>query len=442
MGGKPSAPSPPPPQQNAQAATSTNIGTSVANSFMNNMNQITPDGALNYDVTGNYTWNDPVTGKSYDIPTWTATQTLSEQQKAIKGQQDATKMNLSGLANAQSGMLANQLASPMDLSKAPAAGDPNAIMNGDQYRTTIDPTWDITKSYGPQDSFSADRQRVEDSLMNRINPQLNLQQNKLQQQLSDQGIGYGSAAYNNAFTPFNQQANDARFAAIGQAGDEQARMMQMANQQATFQNAAQNQDFTQKSLAAQFANAGLGAQQAAQQARFNAFNSARGQYIGEQYAARNQPINEINALMSGSQISQPNFQQTPNQQIPTVDVAGLNNQNFSQQMDVYKQESQNYNQLVGGLMGMAGGMMKMGMSDRREKDNIERMATVFAAGDDGERKELPIYSYSFKKDPEKKKHIGPMAQDVEKIQPGAVFNGNGRKYLDHEAVMGSILRAG
>ena len=70
----------------------------------------------------------------------------------------------------------------------------------------------IATSYGAGDNYSSDRQQVQDALMARINPQLDIQKQQLQQQLADQGIRYGSAAYNNAFIPYNQQANDARLA--------------------------------------------------------------------------------------------------------------------------------------------------------------------------------------------------------------------------------------
>ena len=76
--------------------------------------------------------------------------------------------------------------------------------------------------------FSADRQRVEDSLMARMNPQLQSERASIEQRLADQGIRYGSQAYTSAMDDYNRQANDARFAAIGQAGQEQQRMMDMA----------------------------------------------------------------------------------------------------------------------------------------------------------------------------------------------------------------------
>jgi hypothetical protein len=439
---KPSAPAPPNPVDTARAGTSTNVGTSIANAFLMNTNQNTADGSLRYDVTGNQTWNDPYTGLNINIPTFTATQILSDQQKAIKAQNDAAKMNMAGMANTQSERLSKHLANDIDLSGAPAAADPNMITGAPQADTTFGDAGNITRTYGEGD-FNVSRDKFEDSLMQRMNPQLARERGNVEQRLADQGIRYGSQAYTSAMDDYNRQSNDARFAAVGAAGDEQARMMQMANQRAGFENSAQSQDFQQQAARGEFANAGKAQNLAQAQSGYNAMNTSRSQYMAEQYAQRNQPINEINSLLSGSQVSNPNFNTPGNQsQIPTTDVAGLINNRFSQDMDVYKQESQNYNSMMGGIMGMFGGIAKMGMmSDEREKEDKVRMATVFAAGEDGERKELPIYEYAYKRDPEKKRHIGPMAQDVQKVDKRMVANHGGRKIIDPEAVMGSILRA-
>ena len=438
---KPSAPAPPNPVDTSRASTSTNVGTAISNAFLNNTNQITPDGSLTYSVTGNHQWTDPYTGMTMDIPTFTAQQQLSQNQMDIKDQTDAAKFNMAGMANQQSGRLSNLLSKDLDLSGAPASGDVNSITGQPMAQTTFGDAGPITKSYGAND-YSADRQHVEDALMARMNPQLERERGNIEQRLADQGIRYGQGAYTGAMDDYNRQANDARFAAVGAAGDEQARMNQMDAQRATFENAAQSQGFQQEATRGEFANMGLAAQLAQKQAGFNAANVNRNQWMTEQYQQRNQPINEISALLSGSQVSNPQFANTPNQQIPTTDVAGLINSRFSQDMDVYKQESQNYNAMMGGLMGMAGGMMKMGMmSDRRMKNVGPKMATVFASGPDGEKKKLPIYKFDYKHDPAGTQHIGPMAQDVEKIDSDAVGERDGIKYIDTERVMGSILRA-
>ena len=407
------------------------------------MNQVGPDGTLSYNQTGSQKYTDPYTGQTYDIPQYTQTTTLSQAQQAIKDQTDATKLNLGTAATNESGQLASTLANPFSLNNLPAAGDPNSISGVPKAQTSFDSGGPITMSYGPDD-FSADRQNVQDALMARLNPQLDLQQHKLQQQLADQGINYGSKAYNDAFTPVNQQRNDAQLAVIGAAGTEQQRMMDMAAQQAGFQNAAQQQQYTQNLGGASFANASLAQQLAQAQSAFNAQNTARSQSMQEQFAARNQPINEVTALMSGSQVSSPVFGQTPQSQIPTTDVAGITNQNFQNQQAVYQSQNQNYQTLMGGILGLGAGALKGGYipSDRRVKDDIDRIGTVFAASSKtGENEKLPIYRYSYKDDPSSARHVGPMAQDVERVTPENVTEIDGVKHIRPDRVMGSILRA-
>ena len=89
-------------------------------------------------------------------------------------------------------------------------------------------------------------------------------------------------------------------------------------------------------------------------------------------------------------------------------------------------------------IGAGAGVLK---SDRREKEDIDRIGTVFAANTDGARKKLPVYEYSYKDDPSSTRHVGPMAQDVEKITPEAVEEHRGIKYIKPREVMGSIIKA-
>jgi len=240
---------------------------------------------------------------------------------------------------------------------------------------------------------------------------------------------------------YNRQSNDARFAAIGQAGDEQARLNQMAAAQAGFQNQAQAQGYQQNQGLASFRNAGLMQQLAQQQSGFNAQNAARNQYMQEQYQQRNQPLNEISALMSGSQVQQPNWLNSPTSQIATTDIGGLINQNFAQQSQNFQSANQNWQSTMGGLLGLGG---KLGsaaiMSDRRSKQNIEKIGSVFSSNEAGDRKRLPVYEWEYKHDPGTRR-VGPMAQDVEKIDPGAVGEIGGVKHIDANRVMGGILRA-
>jgi len=463
---KPEAPTPPNPYATAAAQTGTNVSTGVANAFLNNVNQNTPQGSLSYDVTGNYSWTDPATGQTYQIPRFTSTQSLNATQQGLQNTSDATKQTLGNIGLSQAQKVGGILGTPFSPSaNGPGAGEAYNLVQwtnsprtsydtGGQIQTGLGDAGAITKDYGPSDNFSADRQRVEESLYGRLNPQLAKDRSAIEQRLADQGIRYGSQAYSSAMDDYNRQSNDARLAVTAQGGQEQQRMMDMAAQRAGFQNAAQQQQYTQNLGAGSFANsaqaqqnsqnaaqagfynAGSAQELARQQSIFNAANAQRNQYMQEQYQQRNQPLNEISALMSGSQVQQPNWLNSPQSQIQTTDIGGLINQNFAQQQQNYQTANSNWQAMMGGILGLGAGIMK---SDERVKENIVPMGTVFAAGEDGRRKKLPISEWSYKGDPAR--HVGPMAQDVEKVDRGAVREIGGIKHIDVGRVMGGILRA-
>lgn len=77
-------------------------------------------------------------------------------------------------------------------------------------------------------------------------------------------------------------------------------------------------------------------------------------------AERNQPINEIAALLSGGQVSMPQFQMNQPSGIPTTDNAGVINANYSQQMQNYQNKMANYNGIMGGLFGLGSAKIMAG----------------------------------------------------------------------------------
>ena len=128
-----------------------------------------------------------------------------------------------------------------------------------------------------------------------LNPQFERQRDDLETRLSNQGIKLGSAAYDRAL---NEQGN------------------------------TQNQAYNALAL------------------------QGRGQAFGELQAIRNQPLNELSALLSGSQVSMPNYAVNKPSAIPTTDNAGLINANYGQQMQNWQQEQAQNQALVGGLFGL------------------------------------------------------------------------------------------
>src|SRR4029078_9498463 len=111
---KPDAPTPPNPYQTAAAQTGTNVSTGVANAFLNNVNQNTPQGSLRYDVTGTYDWKDPSTGQSYSIPRFTSTQSLNPTQQGLQNTSDQTKQALGNIGLQQTNRIGGMLSSPFN----------------------------------------------------------------------------------------------------------------------------------------------------------------------------------------------------------------------------------------------------------------------------------------------------------------------------------------
>lgn len=147
--------------------------------------------------------------------------------------------------------------------------------------------------------------------------------------------------------------------------------------------------------------------------------TGRSQAFSEQLAQRNQPLNEIIGLMSGTQVQSPNstFAQTPQSQVAGVDYAGLVNQK-------YQGELSQYNAQTGALGGLFGAGMSL-FSDRRLKENIERIGKT----DSG----VPVYKFNYIGNPTT--HIGYMAQDLLETQPDAVMQGSDGWYrVDYSKV--------
>ena len=174
--------------------------------------------------------------------------------------------------------------------------------------------------------FSADRAAVEKAMFDRLSPQMDRARAGLETTLVNQGFQRGSEAFKNEMDSAGRNENDARLAITGQGLQEQQGLfgMQQANRQRSLQ---------------------------------------------EMLALRNQPINEISALMSGGQVSLPQAQQYNAPQIGaapigdyTYNSAALANQQWqTQQQAAAQKQAALYGALGGlggaGLYGAAGGKL-------------------------------------------------------------------------------------
>jgi len=82
--------------------------------------------------------------------------------------------------------------------------------------------------------------------------------------------------------------------------------------------------------------------------------SGRAMSNNEMTAERNQPINEITALMSGGQVNQPNFGSTPQTSVANTDVAGITQQGYENSLIPWKQQNSDRAAMMGGLFSLGG----------------------------------------------------------------------------------------
>lgn len=152
--------------------------------------------------------------------------------------------------------------------------------------------------------------------------------------------------------------------------------------------------------------------------------NARGQAINEKLTERNQPFKEFAALLSGAQIDQPNFVNTPGANLADVDYAGLENQNHQNKLAAWQAKRDGFDKTLGGLLGF--GAKLIAYSDRRLKEDIRK---VDETGDD-----IGIYSYRYKGGGPLR--LGLIAQDVEKKKPEAVSrDARGYRRVDYRKAL-------
>lgn len=165
------------------------------------------------------------------------------------------------------------------------------------------------------------------------------------------------------------------------------------------------------------------------QAIFDAQNLERDRAIAERTNLRNAPINEIAALLSGTGVTNPQFVNTSSAQIPTVDYAGLVQNNYANQMNAWQQQNAAVGNMWGNLIGAAGniGAGYAYASDRRLKADIEPA---------GEANGVRWYRYRYLWDAPQVRRLGVMAQEVGHI-PGAVIRmANGFLAVDYSRILG------
>lgn len=170
-----STPSTPDPVTTANAQTNSNIDSAIATADLSHTNQTNAYGdTQTWSQNGSTSYTDPSTGKTYSIPQWSETTTLSPEQQKLFDTTQSAEQGAATTANSLINQAQSQLSTPIDLS----ANNVNKYVNT-SWEQPFQDTW-------------------------------NQKQSQLNQQLADQGITVGSEAYNNAQRNFGQELQNAQ----------------------------------------------------------------------------------------------------------------------------------------------------------------------------------------------------------------------------------------
>lgn len=346
---KPRAPSPPDPNVTANAQTQSNLQTAIGNSYLNNVNQITPWGSTSYNVTG--------MGPN-GVPQWTQTTSLSPNQQTINDQGEQNSIGLGQLAgqgiNTAQGVLGQDWAQ--------------------RYFSNPSGQLDIAGALGDYDQDVEARYR--EMATRGLGEMFDKGEESLRSRLAAQGVNAGSDAFGSEMQSFNEGKGNAY--AQAQLG---ARQMALSDRQQQLSELMGQRSTNWSEALTQY---GLD-----DQADFN---------------ARSRPLNEITSLASGSQLYyQPTTPGQPNyHNIAGTDVAGIYQNNFANQMAGYNAQMQGQNGWLGALANLGGAAIAY--SDRRLKRDVEYIGT----DERGNR----LWRYAYLWDEPGTERIGVMADEV------------------------------
>lgn len=223
---------------------------------------------------------------------WSATQTLSPAQQQLLDQQNRTSMGLSQLADRGLGYVAQALGNNISESGLSGVSEINPNSNS--------------------------ALAGEAAMMARFQPQMDQSRKALDAQLANQGITLGSEAYDNAMRTQGQAENDLRTQAVLKGID-------VGNTEITQKMALQRQQMDRQN-----------------------------QQLSLRTALQNQPINMLNAVRTGSQVTNPQFTNVPQQgQTSGANMTGAAAGQNQYNMGLYNSEVAGNNSQTGAVVGLA-----------------------------------------------------------------------------------------
>ncbi len=319
-----SSPSPPATPDYTGAAIAqgaANVDAARVGAKLSNPNIVGPYG------TQTVTWNE-------DQPTVTQ-QLTPDGQATVEAQQKVQKA-LADLGYGAVGTAQNIIGSPFQTStgnlqtSVPGAGNIQT-----QYDTS-------GLAQMPVNAGTTGQQAI----MARLQPQIEQNRAAKENQLRNQGLVPGGEAYDNDMRNLGNQENDL--------------YSQAALQGINLDTNARAQGFNELQAGANLANTGQAQQynQNLQGAQFG--NAATQSQLQRELALRQQPLNEISGLMSGSQIQLPQFQQYQGQNVAPAPVFAATQAQAQNALQQYGIQQSGANANIAGLYGLGGAGLQAG----------------------------------------------------------------------------------
>jgi hypothetical protein len=362
--GKASPPEPPDYRGAAEEQAKSSQEAANQQMYYNRPEQVTPFGSQLWSYG---TTVDPVTGKEYTTSKQTSS-IIPEAQRALDAQLNI-QSGRSEFAQDMLGRVEEGTKDPFDFSQY---GDYQGLQGGRD----------------PQ-APGAYRDEAFTNMQNMAAPQRAQDRARMETQLANQGITAGSEAYRNAMRQQSDQESRQEMGFMTQAGAEGQRVQQM-------QGAEQGMDVTGASYA----------------------NNLRQMQIAEGLQGRNLPLNELNALLTGQQVSQPTMpgfkeagRAADTQYLSAAQMQG------QAEMDIFNTQQASKDALMSGAMSMGSSAM---MCDLRVKRNLEHVGYY----DDG----IPQYAFQYIWSDDW--YFGPIAQEVEQVRPDLVGEVDGIKFVN------------
>ncbi|KXV72195.1 hypothetical protein AD952_05635 [Acetobacter cerevisiae] len=365
-----STPKAPSATATAQAQSEYNTNTAITQQLLNQTDQNTPYGNITYAQNGNQTFTG-ADGKTYTVPKFTQTTTLNPEQQSTLNQTQTAANNIAQTANSLSRSGLSSLGQAVDTSGAPglttSLGSGYSTSPGSSYSSTLGNGYSTSLGSGYNTSFGSDTSteynNAKNAVMDQLTPTLDRNAEASRAQMAASGVRAGSAAYSANEQTIGDNYTRAANQATETAQSVENQLFNQQQQQAAYTDSALlNQgQFRNESALNQFNaqnNASLIGQQFTNSALLNNANfnnSANSQWLSNYYTQRDQPLNELSALLSGSQVTNANTatSATPQTNVAGVDYSGL----VSNEYQAKLAQSQG---LTSGLFSLGSGLMGVG----------------------------------------------------------------------------------